>query len=132
MKEQMKRFSFFSTLKKMLDLFNWKPKNTSEEPLLHRGGKRGAGKTFLGKKGKKTLVSIWLPYILNTSCSAQHNHRKSLDFELKQQQETDSDSFARDSLTSNQNNYVRHRRVLDMATRNDRNISKADEEIEKF
>ena len=45
MKEQMKISSFFSTFKKKLDIFNWKPKNTNEEPLLLsvtlRGGERG-------------------------------------------------------------------------------------------
>ena len=45
MKEQMKRSSFFSTFKKKLDIFNWKPKNTIAEPLLlsvtNRGEDRG-------------------------------------------------------------------------------------------
>ena len=34
MKEKMKKSSLFSTFKKKLDLLNWKPKNTSEEPVL--------------------------------------------------------------------------------------------------
>ena len=33
-KEKIKRTSLFSTFKKKLELFNWKPKNDGEEPVL--------------------------------------------------------------------------------------------------
>ena len=51
---------------------------------------------------------------------------------MKQQQEADSVSFPSDSLKYNQNDYLKHRRVEDVARINDRSISEADEEIEKF
>ena len=69
---------------------------------------------------------------MNAYFSAYHDHRKSLDLVLKLQQEIDSDTFTSDKLNHNHSNNVKHRRVVDMASRNHRNISKADEEIEKF
>ena len=44
----------------------------------------------------------------------------------------DSNTVPSDNLKHNQNDNVRQRGVLDMTTKNYRNKSKVDEEIEKF